>query len=73
MADQRLVCVGAGSAGMGVVSMIAAGMMKERGLGHEEAVSRVWIVDHKGLITKARWVIHPLNRPVTVLNPHDPS
>jgi malic enzyme len=55
MADQRLLCVGAGSAGMGVVSMIAAGMMKERGLSHEEAVSRVWIVDHKGLITKARY------------------
>ena len=54
MADQRLLCVGAGSAGMGVVSMIAAGMQKERGLTREEAVSRVWIVDHKGLITTAR-------------------
>ncbi|KAL4857038.1 NAD-dependent malic enzyme 2 [Chlorella vulgaris] len=53
LADQRFVVLGAGSAGMGVVSMIALSMAKH-GLSQEEAASRFYVVDHKGLITAQR-------------------
>ncbi|KAJ9525209.1 hypothetical protein QJQ45_020740, partial [Haematococcus lacustris] len=54
LAEQRVVCVGAGSAGMGVVRMIAAGMEKA-GLSTEAAARKFWVIDHGGLITRARW------------------
>ncbi len=41
--EQRVVCVGAGSAGLGVVAMIAAGMQKH-GLSAEAAAKNFWIV-----------------------------
>ncbi|GLC77751.1 hypothetical protein PLESTB_000959100 [Pleodorina starrii] len=53
LGEQRIVCVGAGSAGMGVVRMIAAGMQKQ-GLSFEAAASRFWVLDYNGLITASR-------------------
>ncbi|PNH03635.1 NAD-dependent malic enzyme 2, mitochondrial [Tetrabaena socialis] len=53
LAQQRVLCVGAGSAGMGVVRMIAAGMQKH-GLSAERAGSQFWVLDYQGLITRAR-------------------
>ncbi|KAJ9524899.1 hypothetical protein QJQ45_002962 [Haematococcus lacustris] len=83
LAEQRVVCVGAGSAGMGVVRMIAAAMgmpgsglpcdchalvmmvtaaysllrpgMEKAGLSTEAAARKFWVIDHGGLITRARW------------------
>jgi malate dehydrogenase (decarboxylating) len=51
--DQRIVVVGAGSAGMGVTDMIAKGMVKH---GHSEAqaATHFWVVDAGGLITHER-------------------
>ena len=49
-----MVCVGAGSAGMGVTRMIALGMQKQGGCSLEEAASKFWVIDNEGLITKAR-------------------
>lgn len=53
LANQRVVCVGAGSAGMGVVRMIAAGMEKQ-GLMYDEACRNFWVIDRDGLITVGR-------------------
>lgn len=53
LAKQRFVCVGAGSAGMGVVKMIASSMI-QAGLSEEEAYSKFWVVDHMGLISDTR-------------------
>lgn len=53
LADQKFVVLGAGSAGMGVVSMIAQSMVKQ-GLSPEEAAARFYVLDHHGLITQKR-------------------
>lgn len=53
LADQKFVVVGAGSAGMGVVRMIAQAMVMF-GLSQEEAAERFHVLDHKGLITSER-------------------
>eukprot|EP01026_Neomeris_dumetosa_P004900 TRINITY_DN11336_c0_g2_i1.p1 TRINITY_DN11336_c0_g2~~TRINITY_DN11336_c0_g2_i1.p1 ORF type:complete len:440 (-),score=63.73 TRINITY_DN11336_c0_g2_i1:283-1602(-) len=51
--DQRVVMVGAGSAGTGVASFIMKGMIKN-GASSEVAASNIWMLDHKGLITSKR-------------------
>lgn len=53
LTQQRIVVLGAGSAGMGVSTMIAQGMVKH-GLEYEDAAKQLWILDAKGLITKHR-------------------
>ena len=52
--DQRVVIAGSGSAGLGIASALAAGMMAEEdGLNMQQALERFWIVDANGLLTKA--------------------
>jgi len=51
--EQRIVCVGAGSAGVGVLTSICSGMCRE-GLSSEEAQQRFWLVDDQGLVTAGR-------------------
>ncbi|MEW5298947.1 MAG: hypothetical protein WDW36_002016 [Sanguina aurantia] len=53
LARQRVVCVGAGSAGIGVVRMIAAGM-ETYGLSASAACNNFWMLDSEGLITHKR-------------------
>jgi len=48
--DQRLVFVGAGSAGCGIAQQVAAYMMKE-GLTEEQALSQIFLSSSKGLLT----------------------
>ncbi len=48
--DQRVVFVGAGSAGCGIAEQIVAHMIKE-GLSETEAVSRIFLTSSKGLLT----------------------
>ncbi len=50
LADQRVVLVGAGSAGIGICSLIRQGMVDE-GLAEEEATGRFYLVDREGLLT----------------------
>lgn len=50
---QRIVCLGSGSAGIGVCNSLAMGMMEE-GMTEEEAMENFWMVDVEGLLTTDR-------------------
>lgn len=51
--DQRIVFMGAGSAGVGVAKQLLSFFINA-GLSEEEAKERVWLVDTKGLVTADR-------------------
>jgi len=51
--DEKIVVVGAGSAGVGVSTMILK-MMQMYGLTQDEARSRLYLLDVKGLVTNKR-------------------
>lgn len=51
--DQRILFLGAGEAGIGTGELIVSAMMAE-GLSAEEAKSRCWYVDSKGLVVAGR-------------------
>src|SRR5216684_6654171 len=51
--EQRVVMLGAGSAGVGVADLIRAAM-QDAGLSHEEARRRFWFVDKDGLLHSDR-------------------
>ncbi|WP_163558122.1 NAD-dependent malic enzyme [Halomonas sp. NO4] len=50
VADQRVVFVGAGSAGCGIAEQVVVAMQAE-GLSESEARSRIYMVDREGLVT----------------------
>jgi malate dehydrogenase (oxaloacetate-decarboxylating) len=47
--DQRLVLLGAGSAGTGISDLVHAALVRD-GLSEEEARSRLWLVSSRGLV-----------------------
>lgn len=53
LSQQRIVMLGAGSAGIGVLDMIRRQMVNE-GLSEQAAAERIWVVDVKGLLTDDR-------------------
>ncbi len=53
LADQRVLFLGAGEAGIGIAENIAAYLVQE-GMPAAEARKRCWFVDSKGLIVKGR-------------------
>ncbi len=53
--NQRIVILGAGSAGTGVAQMLLEGMMSQ-GLDKDEAIKRFHLIDEHGVLTKARAV-----------------
>jgi malate dehydrogenase (oxaloacetate-decarboxylating) len=48
--NQRVVILGAGTAGLGIADQIRDAMMRE-GLSREDAAARLWLVDTEGLLT----------------------
>jgi malate dehydrogenase (oxaloacetate-decarboxylating) len=53
VSQQQVVMLGAGSAGIGVLDMVAREMMA-KGLSEKEAADRIWVVDVVGLLTDDR-------------------
>ncbi|MHB8138899.1 MAG: oxaloacetate-decarboxylating malate dehydrogenase [Smithellaceae bacterium] len=53
LTGQRLVFLGAGGAALGIGSLIVSAMVDE-GLTPDEAISRCWFVDSKGLVVTSR-------------------
>lgn len=60
--SQRYVVVGAGSAGMGVVSMLAEAA-RDHGATAAEAAANFYILDARGLVTRARGDLSPTVAP----------
>jgi malic enzyme len=53
MKDQRILFAGAGASAQGISDLLVSAMQEE-GLSLEEARRRIWTVDSRGLVTKAR-------------------
>jgi malate dehydrogenase (oxaloacetate-decarboxylating) len=53
LSDHRIVISGAGAAGIGVAWAIVEGL-KRHGLSHQEALSRVYVLDSRGLLVEGR-------------------
>jgi len=51
--DQRFVILGAGAGGAGVAWELVRGMQRD-GLSHDEAMSRMFLIDSKGLVSEDR-------------------
>ncbi|MCE9664126.1 NAD-dependent malic enzyme [Halomonas sp. M5N1S17] len=68
MADQRVVFVGAGSAGCGIAEQVVVAMQGE-GLSEREARGRVFMVDREGLVTSDQTWLLDFQRRLA----HDPA
>lgn len=53
LADQKLLFLGAGEAGIGIADVFVAALKKE-GMSEEEARQHCWFVDSRGLLCKGR-------------------
>ncbi len=53
LAEQRFVIFGAGAAGVGIADQICASLVRQ-GMPLQEARSKFWLLDSKGLITQGR-------------------
>ncbi|WP_104204800.1 NAD-dependent malic enzyme [Billgrantia saliphila] len=68
IADQRVVFVGAGSAGCGIAEQVVVAMQAE-GLSEKEARRRVFMVDREGLVTTDQAWLRDFQRRLA----HDPA
>jgi malate dehydrogenase (oxaloacetate-decarboxylating)(NADP+) len=59
--DQRILFLGAGSAGIGIADLIIRAMQRD-GLSQEEALGRVWLFDVNGLLQSSRTDLDPAQR-----------
>lgn len=53
LADQRILFVGAGSAGVGVATQLKS-FFKMQGMSDDEARERIYLVDSQGLVFDSR-------------------
>jgi malate dehydrogenase (oxaloacetate-decarboxylating) len=61
VAEQKVVMLGAGSAGIGVCEQIVRAMVSD-GLSEDDARARVYVVDIRGLVTSDRTDLDPAQR-----------
>jgi malate dehydrogenase (oxaloacetate-decarboxylating)(NADP+) len=70
LSDQRVLFLGAGSAGIGIADLIASAMALE-GLSLEQARSRISLFDVNGLLESTRTDLFDFQKPYA--HPHEPS
>jgi malate dehydrogenase (oxaloacetate-decarboxylating)(NADP+) len=70
LSQQRILFLGAGSAGVGIADLIAAGMAEE-GLSLDEARARISLFDVNGLLESSRSDLFEFQKPYA--HPHAPS
>ena len=70
LADQRVLFLGAGSAGIGIANLLASAMAAE-GIGEDDARARIWLFDVNGLLEPGRTDLYDFQKPYT--HPHPPS
>jgi len=54
ISDHRFLMFGAGSAGLGIASLICTAMVEDDGLTLEDARKHIYLVDSRGLVVKGR-------------------
>ena len=70
LTDQRILFLGAGSAGIGIASLLASAMTRE-GLSADQARMRIWLFDINGLLEPSRTDLYDFQQPYA--HPHPPS
>lgn len=65
LTDQRIVILGAGTAGVGVADQIHAALRRE-GLSEHEAYEHFWLVDKEGLLTKENPSLLSFQKPYAI-------
>ncbi|KAI9710887.1 MAG: NAD-dependent malic enzyme, mitochondrial [Chrysothrix sp. TS-e1954] len=61
--DLRIVCFGAGSAGIGIVEQVAKAIALEKDLSLEQARTHSWLVGRPGLLLESHETLTPGQRP----------
>jgi malate dehydrogenase (oxaloacetate-decarboxylating)(NADP+) len=61
LCDQRILFLGAGSAGLGIADLIVRAMQRD-GLSEDDALARVWMFDIDGLVDISRTDLSPAQR-----------
>lgn len=69
LADQTILFHGAGEAAIGIADLVVSAMMAD-GIGKDEAVSRCWFRDSKGLVERSRTDLQEHKRPYA--HAHEP-
>jgi malate dehydrogenase (oxaloacetate-decarboxylating)(NADP+) len=72
LSDQRFLFLGAGSAAVGIATMLRQAMVED-GASEAEAVSRVWMFEKNGLVESTRTDLLDFQKPYAHLHARAPS